>query len=192
MRGRGAIAALAGAALAGALLALGPQGARAGEAVPEPEGYRMDEFRAPVPATLKGATVVDDEAAFELWTEGGTVFVDVLPRAPKPANLPEGTIWREKPRHSIPGAIWLPNVGYGALAEVTDAWFREGLARATGGDRTRPVLFFCLADCWMSWNAAKRAIEEYGYGAVYWYPEGTDGWSFAGHPLEEVAPEPGP
>ena len=162
----------------------------AGVAVPEPEDYRVDEYRAPVPATLMGATVVGDAEAHRLWAQGETVFIDVLPRAPKPANLPEGTLWREKARRSIPGAIWLPNVGYGALAESTAAYFREGLARATGDDPTRAVLFFCLADCWMSWNAAKRAVE-YGYSRVLWYPDGTDGWEFAGYPLEVVTPEPG-
>ncbi len=159
--------------------------------VPEPSEYRSDHYRAPVPASLAGGTVVDTPNAHALWSAGETAFVDVMPRAPKPDGLPEGTIWREKPRHSIPGAIWLPNVGYGGLAPVTDAYFRAGLARITDGDPNAPLLFFCLEDCWMSWNAAKRAIEEYGYSTVYWYPEGTDGWSFADLPTEEVTPEPG-
>ena len=158
--------------------------------VPEPEEYRDEDYRAPVPDTLAGSTVVDAEAAHALWEKGGVAFIDVLPRAPKPDKLPEGTIWREKPRLSIPGAIWLPNVGYGRIADVTDAYFRAGLEKATGGDLARPVLFFCLEDCWMSWNAAKRALE-YGYTDVYWLPEGTDGWTFFDYPVEEVQPEPG-
>jgi PQQ-dependent catabolism-associated CXXCW motif protein len=157
--------------------------------VAEPDAYRMEAFRAPVPATLTGATVVDTEAVETLWRDGGAVFIDVLPRAEKPANLPTGTIWRDKPRDSIPGAIWLPNVGYGALADVTDAYFRDGLSRATGGDADRAVVFFCLRDCWMSWNAARRAITEYGYTQVYWYPDGTDGWSDWMLPLERVSPQ---
>ena len=158
--------------------------------VQEPADYRMDHYREPVPATLAGATVVDAETAHTLWQGGEVAFIDVLPRAPKPANLPEGTIWREKPRLSIPGAIWLPNVGYGALADVNHAYFRAGLDKATGGDPDHPVLIFCLADCWMSWNAAKRALE-YGFTRVYWLPEGTDGWTFFDFPVAEVTPEPG-
>lgn len=157
---------------------------------PEPDGYRMDHYRAPVPETLSGGTVVDTETAHVLWQSGDVAFIDVLPRAPKPANLPAGTIWREKPRHSIPGAMWLPNVGYGAIAPVTHDWFRSGLDRATGGDPAHPVLFFCLDDCWMSWNAARRALD-YGYTTVYWYPEGTDGWAFADYPTEVIEAEPG-
>lgn len=156
----------------------------------EPEGYRMDDFRSPVPDTLKGVTVVDTEQAAALWRAGETAFIDVLPRAPKPANLPETVIWRDKPRDSIPGATWLPNVGYGAIAPVTEAYFREGLAAATGGDKAKPVLFFCLSDCWMSWNAAKRARWEFGYENVYWYPEGTDGWTFEELPTERIEPKP--
>ncbi len=50
------------------------------------------------------------------------------------------------------------------------------------------VILYCLANCWMSWNAAKRALS-LGYSNVAWYREGTDGWSGAGLPLEEATPE---
>jgi PQQ-dependent catabolism-associated CXXCW motif protein len=158
--------------------------------VPEPEGYREEAFRAPVPETLADATVVSTEEAFALWQAGEVAFIDVLPRPPRPTNLPEGTIWRDQPRHSIPGALWLPNVGYGALAGVMEDYFRAGLETATDGDKAHPVLFFCLIDCWMSWNAAKRA-QTYGYSSVYWYPDGTDGWTLHDHPTEDLEPEPG-
>jgi PQQ-dependent catabolism-associated CXXCW motif protein len=49
------------------------------------------------------------------------------------------------------------------------------------------VLFYCMMDCWMSWNAAKRAIE-WGYSSVLWYPLGADGWEFEGLPLAENRP----
>ncbi|SFU19722.1 PQQ-dependent catabolism-associated CXXCW motif protein [Sedimentitalea nanhaiensis] len=158
------------------------------QTVSEPDAYRMDHYRAPVPQTLAGATVVGPEQAYILWQSGEVGFVDVLPQAPKPPNLPKGTIWRDKPRDSIPRAIWLPNVGYGAIADVTAQYFRDGLDRITGGDTDHPVLFFCLEDCWMSWNAAKRAIE-WGYAQVYWLPEGTDGWALWDYPLQRVEPE---
>jgi PQQ-dependent catabolism-associated CXXCW motif protein len=150
----------------------------------------MDLYRAAVPETLDGATVVGTELAHSLWLDGKTAFIDALPHTPKPKNLPEGTLWHEKPRLSIPGAMWLANVGYGRLADVTDRYFREGLEKATGGDHAHPLLFFCLADCWMSWNAARRAGQDYGYTAVYWYPLGTDGWAAAGYPLERLTPAP--
>lgn len=168
-----------------AILALLTMIAAPALAVEEPKDYREDQYRGEVPETLEGVTVVDDDAAHALWKTGAVVFVDVLPRPPKP-KLPKGTIYREKPRRSIPGSFWLPNVGYGRLADVTDAYFRTHLTMMTNGDTDAPVLFFCLEECWMSWNAAKRAREEYGYTRVFWYPLGTDGWEFQDYPLEPV------
>jgi len=160
--------------------------ANAAETVPEPDDYRMEEFRAPVPATLEGATVVHTEGAYALW-RAGVAFVDVMPRNEKPKDLPADTLWIDKPRDSIPGAVWVPNVGYGRIHPERDAYFRAALAEETGGDTDAPVVLFCRADCWMSWNASRRAIRDYGYTRVFWYPEGTDGWEEAGHPLEEIA-----
>jgi PQQ-dependent catabolism-associated CXXCW motif protein len=51
------------------------------------------------------------------------------------------------------------------------------------------VVVFCLRDCWMSWNAARRAVA-WGYTNVIWYPDGTDGWQVADLPLEQVQPLP--
>jgi PQQ-dependent catabolism-associated CXXCW motif protein len=53
------------------------------------------------------------------------------------------------------------------------------------------LVFYCQADCWMSWNAAKRALS-LGYSNVAWYPEGTDGWTFYNLPTLESRPEPRP
>lgn len=158
--------------------------------VPEPQGYRMAQFRAPVPATLTGAEVVPVDRVRALATSGEVVLIDVLPRPPKPKALKEGTIWRPRPRHNIPGSVWLPNTGFGALSDHADTYLRGNLERLTAGDKGRGILFYCLTNCWMSWNAAKRAIS-YGYRNVLWFPEGTDAWHAAGLPLEPCEPEPG-
>jgi PQQ-dependent catabolism-associated CXXCW motif protein len=156
---------------------------------PEPDEYRADNYRAPVPATLKGARVLTTAEAETIWRAGSGVFIDVLPRPPKPQNLPEGTIWREKPRLNIPGSVWLPDTGYGKLAAATEDYLRRGLEHASGGNNTRLLVIYCQADCWMSWNAAKRVLS-YGYANVAWYPEGTDGWERADLPMAESQPEP--
>ncbi|MEX2631129.1 MAG: PQQ-dependent catabolism-associated CXXCW motif protein [Tistlia sp.] len=171
-------------------LFLAPPGA-ADPAVAEPAGYRLEGYRAPVPDNLAGATVVDTAGAAALLDGGAALPVDVLPRPPKPEGLRAGTIWRQPPRDNIPGSLWLPNTGYGALSESMARYFREALARGTGGERDRGLLFYCLSDCWMSWNAAKRALA-LGYRRVFWYPDGTDGWSAAGLPLERSEPVPPP
>lgn len=159
-------------------------------APPEPEGYRMEAYRAPVPESLAGATVLTTEDAHALWVEGGAVFVDVLPRPGRPADLPEGTLWRPPARDGIPGSVWLPNTGHGALSTEAEAYFVDGLEEATGGDPGAPVVFYCKTECWMSWNAAKRAMDM-GLSDVRWYPEGTDGWAAAGHPTERHEPREG-
>ena len=163
--------------------------AHAQENAPAPEGYRTDNYRALVPATLAGARVLATGEAEAIWRAGAGVFIDVLPHAPKPQNLPAGTIWREKPRLNIPGSIWLPDTGYGTLAAATEDYLRHGLARAAGGNSATLLVIYCLTDCWMSWNAAKRALS-YGYRNVAWYPEGTDGWQRADLPVAESQPEP--
>lgn len=181
-----------GALLAAVVLGLGFSGAAfADGAVPEPADYRMDDYRAPTPPTLAGAVVVDTAAARRLFEDEAAVFVDTLPRAPKPQGLPAGTLWRPKPRADIPGSIWLVDTGYGALAPAMAQYFEAGLERATEGDKGRALVFYCLRDCWMSWNAARRAAR-LGYTGVHWYPDGTDGWSEAGLPLEPREPEPRP
>jgi PQQ-dependent catabolism-associated CXXCW motif protein len=177
------------AALIVALSLLGQAAARA--EIAEPGGYRSGDYRSPTPATLRGARVLTTDEAAEMWKDGKAVFVDVMPHPPRPPNLPPGTIWREKPRQNIPNSVWLPDTGYGALAPVMENYLRANLDRIAGADRARLLVFYCLRDCWMSWNAAKRALAM-GYPNVAWFPEGTDGWEDALLPLAESKPEPRP
>ena len=159
--------------------------------VPEPEGYRLENYRSPVPATLRGAKVIGTDEAEAIWRSHSAGFVDVLPRPPRPRDLPAGTLWHDKPRANIPGSIWLPDTGYGELASSMAGYFANGLDKASNGDHARMLVLYCLADCWMSWNAAKRALA-LGYSNIAWYPEGTDGWQAAFLPLQDATPDPRP
>jgi PQQ-dependent catabolism-associated CXXCW motif protein len=181
---RGAAAGLAFACIAAI-------GAAAQSAPPEPVGYRTDDYRSAVPATVNGRPALSTDAAAALWRAGAAVFVDTLPQPPRPAGLPAGTIWQPRPRYDIPNSIWLPDTGYGELPAIMARYFDDGLRAATHGDYGRRVVFYCLADCWMSWNAARRAAA-LGYAQVEWYAEGTDGWSRHGLPLELREPVPRP
>src|ERR1700691_6024185 len=84
-------------------------GAPDAAAPPEPSGYRMEEYRAPTPASLHGANVLTTEQAHALWEKEQAAFVDVLPQPPRPQGLPASTIWRPKPRLDIPHSIWVPD-----------------------------------------------------------------------------------
>jgi PQQ-dependent catabolism-associated CXXCW motif protein len=156
---------------------------------PEPSGYRMDDYRKPVPLTLAGAKVVDTLQVEKLQEGKAAIFIDVFPKPPKPVNLPAGTLWIDPKHDTIAGSHWVPNVGYGVMPTGVDEYFRATLTRLTTAQPGKPLLFFCLRNCWMSWNAAKRAIE-WGYKDVIWYPEGTDGWLEAGNDLFATASEP--
>jgi PQQ-dependent catabolism-associated CXXCW motif protein len=178
-----------------AVLALGSlmltAGAAPGEELSrhEPEGYRSENYRSPTPATLRGARAISTGEAEALWKKGSATFVDVMTYLSRPDNLPAETLWRGQRRFNIPGSTWFANTGYGELSIATEDYLRIGLERITGGDRTKLLVIYCMRDCWMSWNAAKRAVS-WGYNGVLWYPEGTDGWQEAGLPLAEAAPVP--
>lgn len=183
---RGAAAAM----IAAVVVTAATGGAGAAADVPQPDGFRAEPYRAPVPDGLDGARALDTAAVAALWKAGGAVFVDVLPKPPRP-KLPPGTVFLLPPREDIPGSVWLPDVGYAELSADMARYFADNLAAATQGDPGRTVVFYCLADCWMSWNAAKRALA-LGYTDVVWYPEGTDGWGFEGLPVEAREPVPRP
>ena len=164
--------------------------AAAGECIAEePASYRESEFRAPVPCTLRGGTVLDTAALRALLVARPAVLVDVLPAPRRPAGMGDDVLWLPPVRHSLPGSVWLPNTGFGTLPVEEERYLRHNLAQLTGGDRDAVLVFFCERDCWMSWNAARRAVE-WGYGSVYWYPDGTDGWREYGHALERIEPVP--
>lgn len=154
-----------------------------------PDGYRMDHYRAATPDHLPGARTVTAPEARDLAGHGA-VLVDVTPIGRAAMGARQWIL--PAPHESLPGAVWLPNAGYGRLDPAMDGWFRDQLARLTDGDKARPLIFFCMADCWMSWNAGRRAMTEYGYRAVHWFPEGTDGWRFEMWPMAEAIPVPPP
>jgi PQQ-dependent catabolism-associated CXXCW motif protein len=169
-------------------LLLAAQASAEGAPPPEPDGYRTGSLRAPTPATLAGATVLD-LAALEAAIAGGAVLIDVGPAQAKPADLPPDRVWAPTHR-SIPGAAWLPGAGLGDdLAPERAALFLAQVAELTGDDRARPVVVFCLPDCWASWNAGKRLVLA-GYTAVAWFPGGVDAWQ-EHHPTAPVQPMAG-
>ncbi len=155
--------------------------------MPEPAQFRMDHYRGDVPATLQGATVIHTDALAALLATGHALVIDVLPAPVPPPDTRPGLPRMTEPHRAIPGSIWLPDVGRGALNPGIETRFRAKLAALTGGHRDAKLVFTCLSRCWMSWNAAKRAAG-YGYTGVVWYPDGVDGWVAAGHPAVITTP----
>ena len=152
----------------------------------EPPSYRLGDYLAPVPATVNGQPALDVAQARAAW-EGGALFVDVLPDAPRPQGLAPDAIFIAKPHVSIKGAFWLPEVGRGELSSQTETYFRQSLSALAGGDLSRKIVIFCKRDCWMSWNAARRA-QAFGYSHILWFSDGVEGWREAGLPTEAIKP----
>ena len=141
-----------------------------------------------VETTLSAAELPDSLAGVRAaMSDGRTVLVDVYPPKGAGPDPLDGTWRNSETRQTIPGAVWLPEVGRGFLADDYEAYFRRNLAAPTGGDLNRPLLFFCTADCWQGWNAARRAIL-WGHGAVSWYPGGTDQWVLDGGAVTTAEP----
>ena len=155
--------------------------------VPIPETYRMEDYRAPVPDTLPGANVLHVPDMQVLVAQQDAILIDVLPAPRRPPGMRQGMPWLPVPHLSLPGSLWWPEIGRGAIPDSMVARVRQRLAELTQDNPTRMIVFFCLADCWMSWNAARRA-GQMGFRAA-WFPEGVDGWQAAGLPTQNTSPE---
>lgn len=170
----------------GVALAAVLSGARAAP-VPEPQGYWMGPAHGPVTQTLSGGTVIHARRLAQLLKAGGVLVVDVSDAPKRPANLPAGSVWLPLPHAVIPGAIWIPGAGLGGIDPGIERLFRARLSQGTGNDPERALVIYCHRSCWLSWNAAKRAIS-YGYRRVYWFSDGMEGWRAAGFPSASAEP----
>jgi PQQ-dependent catabolism-associated CXXCW motif protein len=160
--------------------------------VAEPAGYWTGPINSAVPATIAGGKVLHDAHALQaLLRRPETVIVDVSNAPVRPENLATGAPWLPVPHQAIPGSVWIPGVGLGEIPPAAGDFFRRQLAAATGNDPTRPIVIYCHQTCWLSWNAAKRAIS-YGYFNVYWFRDGIEGWKAAHLPTAVIEPRVAP
>ena len=150
-------------------------------------GYRMDRYRAPVPDHIPGGTTVNTAFVFSQKKANSAILIDVFPPKGMGADPLNGNWLISEAHPTIAGSTWLPEVGRGYIEAEHKDYFERNLQALTHGDKSTALIFFCTADCWQSWNAAKRAIS-WGYTNVNWYPNGTDGWVEQGHELTTVEP----
>ena len=151
-------------------------------------GLRLERYRAPTPDGCPGAQTISTLQAKAL-IEGGAIAIDVSATEHSRYDELDGTWLIDEPRMTLPGAIWLPEVGRGRLDEAMQHYLSHNLEQLSGGDLKQPMIIFCIADCWMSWNAVQR-IAALGYQNVHWFPLGTDGWLDQGFKLKPVTPVP--
>jgi PQQ-dependent catabolism-associated CXXCW motif protein len=172
------------------LLALASVALAAGPDVDPVSGYRLERYRAPTPDDAPtGARRISPEGVAHLAADA--VLLDVSPVIGAGFDPATGH-WRVSAPHlSLPGAVWLPEIGRGVLEPRLERFLGLALVRLTAGDMARPLVIFCQADCWMSWNASLR-LARLGHSRVFWFAEGTDGWLDIDRPLAVVQPEPVP
>lgn len=150
-------------------------------------GYRTSLYRSPTPDHLDGGRIIDT-----------THLQILLAQTPRPLLIDvyrrqwlQGRFIEDQPHANLPGSLWLANTGDGELSAQWQDYFARNLQKAAAGRLDQPVVFYCRADCWLSWNAVKRATEM-GYKDVYWYRDGLDAWEAANLPVEAARPEPFP
>lgn len=151
------------------------------------EGYRTSRYRSVVDRPPPGVTQIGSRDVAAFVDRGAALLIDVLPAEGGHYDPTTGDWALAEPHRSIAGAHWFPEVGRGNVDPRVGRWF---MAEVTRLARERPratVIVFCLADCWMSWNAALR-LSRAGVKNVRWYAEGTDGWRELGRPLVETQP----
>jgi len=117
------------------------------------EGYRQTQYRSPTPATAEGAQTLDTAALQALLAkEPDVVLVDVYR-----SQWLAGRFVDSEPHANLPGSIWLANTGDGNLQPEWASYFSDNLKRLSQGDTERPLVFYCRSDCWLGWNATRRA-----------------------------------
>jgi len=134
-------------------------------------------FHGPTPNQIPGGQVVTTKGLMPLLQQQGVqVYVfDVLGGA---ESLP----------NAIPAA-WASRPG--SFDDATQQQLGQMLRQVTQGQVDAPLVFYCLsAECWMSYNAALRAIRA-GYRNVLWYRGGIEAWRSAGLPLGRTAQQQG-
>lgn len=137
---------------------------------------RQAPYSAPTPMTIPGARVARTVDMNELvGRQPAPILIDVAGG--------EG-------HFTVPGALWYPGAGRGTnYMDIVQGALAERLGELTGGDKSRPIAFFCVnAQCWLSYNASLRAAA-LGYTAVYWYRGGTEAWREAGLPMARTSRE---
>ena len=151
------------------------------------DGYRSSQYRSPTPASLEGVQIVDTPALQQLLAERpDTRLIDVYRRP-----WVQGRFIEDAPHANLPGSLWLANAGDGNLAPQWHRYFTYYLHQQSRGDMRQPFVFYCRSDCWLSWNAVKRAAT-LGYQNLYWYRDGVDAWQAANLPVTTAQPEPFP
>ena len=130
------------------------------------------QMHGPTPNQIPGGQVITTVGLTALLQQNaGAQMIDVLGAE---ATLPQ----------AIPAVFASAPGSYDDRTQQQVARF---LANVTRNDPNVPLVFFCGGpECWMSYNAALRAIA-LGYRNVLWYRGGLEAWNHAQLPFSRRA-----
>ena len=135
---------------------------------------RTTNYHSPTPREIPGGKVV---------TTGELKAMRENQPAPFMIDVLGGNVHR-----TIAGAFWMIGAGAGDMSREEEKRFAAAIAGFAGGDKNRPMVFYCVdAECWLSYNAALRAIA-LGYTNVMWYRGGIAAWRQGGNPMTQSDP----
>jgi len=127
-------------------------------------------MHGPTPASIPGGQVVTTKGFVALGEQRALPFV-VFDALGLQESLPRA--WP---------AAWMAQAG--SFDDPVQQQAMRALAQATQGRKDVALVFYCLSrECWMSYNAALRAIHA-GYTNVLWYRGGIEAWKSAGLPMQ--------
>jgi PQQ-dependent catabolism-associated CXXCW motif protein len=130
------------------------------------------QFHGPTPTSIPGGQVITTKGLVELMrsARAPVLVLDVL----------GGPEMIQGAQHAAPAAQ------SGAFNDQTQQQFDQYLQQATSGNKQYPIVTYCLStQCWMSYNAALRAIN-LGYTNVLWYRGGIEAWKQGGLPTQRT------
>ena len=139
--------------------------------VPPTQLLHAGAMHGPTPSSIRGGQVVTTKGLIGLMQGRQAPFLlfDVLGQ---PETLP----------NAVPAA-WLSQPGN--FNDTVQQQAAQMLAQQTQGRKDVALVFYCLSrECWMSYNAALRAIKA-GYTNVLWYRGGIEAWKMAGQPTQQ-------
>jgi PQQ-dependent catabolism-associated CXXCW motif protein len=140
--------------------------------VPATKDLHAGQMHGPTPTSIPGGQVIATKGLVELMRgqQVPVLLLDVL-------GGPE----------IIQGAQYaVPAAQPGSFGDETQQQLSQYLQQATQGSKQYPIVLYCLSpQCWMSYNAALRAIN-LGYTNVLWYRGGIESWKQAGMPVQRV------
>ena len=124
-------------------------------------------------------TILDTQDMDKFVNSKKAILIDVWKKDKKPENL-DPKKWFPPQRYSLPGSIWIPNVGLEALTIEQRDYFEKSMKIITKGNKNSEIICFCRSG-YYSKIAAERLIKM-GYTNISLYP-GTDVWEDSGRKL---------